>query len=901
MAFQGIDTPSTWAGQLRGTVDLTPIPGHVATGNITLSGEDLFVEGIQFGTVNAFATADESGVVLHEALASNGGGSVVRASGKLLQDRRTLQDVRLAVQLDAPESVYAPLRSVKGLRAEARLEGDVRNPTGTIDLRADAFDAGGTALEEVLAQGKLEEGVLALSNLAFGSEYGQIVGSAQVGLPIQGRPLDLLLQTLNWQNSGAELTLNEPVPITVEGEQVKIDGLSLTSGDGSALLSFDSASDEGLALDLAVDSLDLEPFAGMLAAVDGLHFGALNGNASFRSKNAQTGEPLGSIALTLDRSPHPEFAPVAGRLQATWKDGIIDFEDVVVELDAAQLQLKGSAPLAISDEPLGPGKIQLQARLGVDAESLRREPLRSFFDEVQRKALLRASGRAFAKVNLGGSWSAVRGTLDVDLEEAQLAPEEGTEPWLPEALTGSLALRLGDTIELDSSGLHLGATAKAIVAGSLAQSLDAAAMLRDPEARLAVWRKADLQLTADLDFESLDWLARFLPELRETSGTLKGQLNVGGSLAEPDPTGVLTLVDGGARYRGLPPIRNAQLEITVDPGQYSINQAELELGAAPVSIAGTILRGQENPRIDLSINGTEVLLARSSEARIRANLDLHLQGRTNGFTVGGDVLLTGGRIRSPIEFQSLLNGGSTAPDAVRRGFRIPSFGPDIVKLDLKVRTEDPLSLRGRIARGNIRADMQLTGTAEDPKPLGQVFFDPLELAVPAGSITFPTGIVRFDPDNPDIPRIDLVGTTRLAGYDVTVNVDGDYDEPNVELTSSPPLAPEDLLLLVLSGQPPTQGAGIEAAGQSVALYVAKDLVRGWFSSGGFEDEDKKSFLDRLQVTTGRDVSRTGTLTIEATYLLREGLARKRDAIYVVLERDSYEDYGLGLRFVLRLR
>lgn len=106
---------------------------------------------------------------------------------------------------------------------------------------------------------------------------------------------------------------------------------------------------------------------------------------------------------------------------------------------------------------------------------------------------------------------------------------------------------------------------------------------------------------------------------------------------------------------------------------------------------------------------------------------------------------------------------------------------------------------------------------------------------------------------------------------------------------------------MLSGQPPTQGAGIEAAGQSVALYVAKDLVRGWFSSGGFEDEDKKSFLDRLQVTTGRDVSRTGTLTIEATYLLREGLARKRDAIYVVLERDSYEDYGLGLRFVLRLR
>ncbi len=43
------------------------------------------------------------------------------------------------------------------------------------------------------------------------------------------------------------------------------------------------------------------------------------------------------------------------------------------------------------------------------------------------------------------------------------------------------------------------------------------------------------------------------------------------------------------------------------------------------------------------------------------------------------------------------------------------------------------------------------------------------------------------------------------------------------------------------------------------------------------------------------------LTLEATYKIREGLARDDDAVYVVLERDAYEDYGLGVRFVLRLR
>ncbi len=900
-AFQGVDAQATWAGQLRGTVDLVPMPGQVAKGNIAISGEDLFIAGVTLGTISAFATADENGIALREARASDGNGCVVRGSGQLLADRRTLKDVRLDIQLDAPDTVYPALSSVRGLRVELLLAGDFQNPQGSIDLRADTFDAGGTVLRKIAAKGALQDGVLGLTDVALESDFGEAAGSARVGLPLQGKPLDVLLQTLSWQNADAELSLNQPVPILVADGRVKIDGLSLTSGDGSADLSFDSASDEGLALDLSVKAMELEPFTAALPATEGLHFGALNGTASFRSESAATGEAAGSINLALDRSANPAFAPVAGRVQAAWRNGRIELEDVVVELDAAQLQLAGSAPLAVSGEPLGPGDVNLQGRLALDAQALGREPLRSFFNETQRKALLRASGRAFANVNLGGSWDALRGTMQVELENAKLAPKEGKEPWLPEALSGKVSVRLGDTIELESSDLSLGKTAKAVVEGSLAQSLDAVVFLSDPAERLAAWRQSDLELHADLDFQTLDWLARFLPELREASGTLSGHLAVAGTIEKPEPTGQLNLVDGGARYRGFPPIENAQVKIDLDPGQVSIERADMEIGAAPVSISGNVLHGQGNPRIDIAIKGTEVLLARSSDARIRADLDLTLQGRTNALVVGGDVFLAGGRIRSPIEFQGLLAGGSKSPGAVRRGIRIPPFGPNTVKLDLNIKTKEALSLKGRIARGSIRADMRLVGTADDPKPLGQVFFDPLQLAVPAGSISFPTGIVRFDPDSPDIPRIDLVGTTRLAGYDVTVNVDGDYDAPNVELSSSPPLAPEDLLLLVLSGQPPTQGGGIEAAGQSVALYVAKDLVRGWFSSGGFEDEDKESFLDRLQVTSGRDVSRTGTLTLEATYKIREGLARKRDAIYVVLERDSYEDYGLGLRLVVRLR
>ena len=325
------------------------------------------------------------------------------------------------------------------------------------------------------------------------------------------------------------------------------------------------------------------------------------------------------------------------------------------------------------------------------------------------------------------------------------------------------------------------------------------------------------------------------------------------------------------------------------------------MGAAPVALSGAVTLESGPPIIALHLEGERVLLHRSQDAVVRSNIDLDLTGSPGDLLLSGDVALVGGRLRSPVEFQSILSsGGSRAPDAVRRGLRLPAFGPPSLGLAIEVTTADPMRIDGRLTRGQVRADLELTGDASHPIPSGKLFVDPLEVALPAGTLRFPTGLVTFDPSNPDVPQLELLGSTRLAGYDVTVEISGEYDEAVVDFSSSPPLAPDDLVMLVLSGRPPGTARGARAAGQAVALYVARDLVQGWFDSGGFEEDDRSSFLDRFEVVSGRDVSRSGVLTVQATYRLREGLARDRDAVYLVMERDSFEDYNVGLRLVLRL-
>jgi autotransporter translocation and assembly factor TamB len=272
----------------------------------------------------------------------------------------------------------------------------------------------------------------------------------------------------------------------------------------------------------------------------------------------------------------------------------------------------------------------------------------------------------------------------------------------------------------------------------------------------------------------------------------------------------------------------------------------------------------------------------------------------------GEIALTGSRVRLDVDLLSALQGAlprrrEDGARSLNRGasLPIPALGPPGGRLQLALTTAEPVRVEGNVARGALRADLVLEGDTAAPVLRGQVFVDPLELALPAATVRYEAGAVRFTPERPNVPQLELMGETRVAGHDVQVELAGTYDAPEVRLSSSPPLSADQLLLLVISGRPPTEAGQLASAGESLAVYVAKDLVRSWFDDGGFDE--RQSFLSRIEVVTGRDVSKSGVLTLEATYLVREKLTGRDAAMYAVLERDAFEDYNLGLRFVVRLR
>lgn len=132
-------------------------------------------------------------------------------------------------------------------------------------------------------------------------------------------------------------------------------------------------------------------------------------------------------------------------------------------------------------------------------------------------------------------------------------------------------------------------------------------------------------------------------------------------------------------------------------------------------------------------------------------------------------------------------------------------------------------------------------------------------------------------------------------------IEGPLDEPQVTLSSSPPLPGDQLMLMLLTGRPPADRNSTESRGvpMNLAVYIGQDLLLQWF--GGEPTESWTSIMDRFDVTVGRRLTRAGDETLEAQFRLGEDVIRDGDSVYITGERDVFDFYNAGVKFVFRFK
>jgi translocation and assembly module TamB len=308
--------------------------------------------------------------------------------------------------------------------------------------------------------------------------------------------------------------------------------------------------------------------------------------------------------------------------------------------------------------------------------------------------------------------------------------------------------------------------------------------------------------------------------------------------------------------------------------------------------------------VDLRLAGRNLLLQRSPTLRLRADTDLRLTGPLERMALAGSLSITDGLFAKNFGLAEGLTAGSAKPKA-GPGFSLFSFDSAPLRdlrFDVRVNAAKPFQIKNNLVKGAFWPDLGLVGTGEAPELVGKVYLEATRLYLPAGRMQFDSGVIHFEAVEPGRPRLDMVGTARMIGYDITAVVGGPYDEPSVSLSSVPPLPDADLLALVLTGQPPKTPGGDSVEkrqGLNVAVFIGRDVLMRM--PGGDSAESLQAVLERLDVELGRSVTRAGDETINARFRIADGVLRQGDTLYLTGEKDVFDQYNAGVRIVFRFR
>lgn len=359
--------------------------------------------------------------------------------------------------------------------------------------------------------------------------------------------------------------------------------------------------------------------------------------------------------------------------------------------------------------------------------------------------------------------------------------------------------------------------------------------------------------------------------VRDVSGQVQFDLMVVGTSLDPHFVGSVKMIDArfqvtgtGTRYRqGAASILLDRDRVTVDALRIVDAQGQT------LDIRGSIGTHElkvGDISIDVSARDFEVL--NNEYGHIDVNASVAITGQFESPRISGDVTVTGGEIRVDTIFERMLLGPysttalSNVPiDALvalnpweRLGLGIFLHVPGTLRLlgeNLQVSEGTPIGL----GSFNLRA----TG---DP----YLYKDPAQPLYVTGSLDQITGTYafqgrRFDMDpessinfrgdvSPDVwVRVRRV----VSAVETVVTIQGSISEPELQLTSTPPLDPSDILSLIVFNTTSNQ---LSAQQQQELAIRAGTLAAGFLAAPLLSALERSIGIDTLEIgpgTLGADV------------------------------------------------
>jgi len=408
-----------------------------------------------------------------------------------------------------------------------------------------------------------------------------------------------------------------------------------------------------------------------------------------------------------------------------------------------------------------------------------------------------------------------------------------------------------------------------------------------------------LEARANLPRLELAKFANLVPGITRLGGHAAANIEVAGTITEPSFKGRLDLADVAFApvHEHIPPLSAGTASVEFTPEQVTLTRLRATVAGGTLSGTGSLTLVDGAPAAyDFRITGDHLPAWRDDSMIVRANASLRLAGDHPRPSVTGDVAVVNSLFFRDIELMP-LGMPFTTPSAARLpGIDAPvnpAGGiPEPFRdwpLDLRLTTRNPFLIRGNLASGHLVADIRLRGTLGDPLPNGEIQIHDLKAQLPFSTLTVRRGTLRFTPETGFDPILDIRATADPRPYRVNGFVYGRASDPQLVLTSSPPLPENEIMTLLATG---TTTSGLEdpQMASSRALQLLLEETRRGRNIVGRQLRPLLGLLDRVDFTLAEadpyssDAYSTATLSLTDRWLLSAGMSDDGDTRILAIWR-----------------
>lgn len=400
-------------------------------------------------------------------------------------------------------------------------------------------------------------------------------------------------------------------------------------------------------------------------------------------------------------------------------------------------------------------------------------------------------------------------------------------------------------------------------------------LLRNPH-RLV--RRGELRVNVpDLDLAAV---AGYFPTYLAPKGRAELDVTLG---EDGGARGFLRVRDATLRPLGpLGVVQEINAEVRFDGRAAVVQTLSGRMGGQIVALEGRAeLTERGRPDLNFRLTGANLPFVRRAGLLVRGDLDLTLTTPEEGPPAIGGTL----RLRDSLflaDLRALIPSGTRGSEGRPPYFSIETPPLNNWTLDVAVQGERFLRLRTPIFNGTATARFRLSGRLGDPRATGEALIDDGVIRLPFASFEVRQGQVRLTNEQVQ-PQIWVSATTRRYGYDLRLELTGPVSAPQLTFSSSPPLESEQILLLVMTGQPPSDEVATTNR-QRVARFGA---FFGQSLLGSLSSDPTGA--DRLTITSGEDISEQGRETYNIEY-------RLNDEWSLTGEYDEFDEYYGGVKW-----